>query len=205
MSTRRRRSEEHSLESRQALVDSATRFFADRGYAQTSLDEIAERARLSKGSVYWHFGSKQALFRAVLEELERDVVERLSRTAAAAPDPWSAAQAALTEFLDICCGSAYGRVVMREGPVALTYAEWRDCMERHSFGLTRALLTSLVDEGVVDPLPLDAWARIAHGQLGTAAVLIAEAEGAHQAEVRRDVEVVLVRMLSGLRPSSIDR
>lgn len=42
--------------------------FADRGFHDASIDEVAERAGYSKGAVYWHFASKDDLFLALVEE-----------------------------------------------------------------------------------------------------------------------------------------
>jgi AcrR family transcriptional regulator len=49
------------------ILDVATREFADRGYAGGRVDEIAARTRTTKRMIYYYFGSKEALFVAVLE------------------------------------------------------------------------------------------------------------------------------------------
>ena len=53
---------------RDVLLDAAARVFAQDGYAGASVDRITERARLSKGTFYWHFKSKQDLFLTLVEE-----------------------------------------------------------------------------------------------------------------------------------------
>jgi AcrR family transcriptional regulator len=50
------------------LLDAALEVFADRGYREASIDEIAARAGYSKGALYWHFSSKDELFSTLLEE-----------------------------------------------------------------------------------------------------------------------------------------
>jgi AcrR family transcriptional regulator len=49
-------------------LDAAANVFASRGFAATSLDEVAEEAGFSKGAVYSNFSSKEDLFLAVLDE-----------------------------------------------------------------------------------------------------------------------------------------
>jgi AcrR family transcriptional regulator len=199
MGPARSRREDYSAESRQALLDSAVGLFADKGYAATSLDEIAEAARLTKGALYWHFGSKQALFRAVIELLEQRLMERVTRSAGTAADPWQAAETAMVDFLDACCDPTYARIVLREGQVVLGFDQWHEVMEQYSYGLTRRLLASLVEQGLVDPLPIDAWSRVVLGQLSAAAMLVAEASEAERPQVRQDAETVLRRILEGFR------
>lgn len=55
-------------------MDAATAAFRDEGYERASMDRIAELAGASKRTVYNHFGSKEALFHAVVERLFDDAV-----------------------------------------------------------------------------------------------------------------------------------
>lgn len=55
-------------EVRRRLLESAARIFAERGYADSRLEDIAHAAGFSKGAVYSNFGGKQDLFGAILGE-----------------------------------------------------------------------------------------------------------------------------------------
>ena len=193
------RREEYSAATRRALLDSATTLFAERGYARTSLDEIAAGARVTKGALYGHFGSKQDLFRAVLEELEAATTQVVERAVAEAPAPWDGAVAGLDAFLRACTDTVYGAVVMREGPVALPYAEWCAAEEVHSYRLVLGLVQSLVDAGEVDPLPIETAARIVHAVVGAAAMLIAGAAPADRGRALDDARTVVLRLAEGIR------
>src|SRR5215204_2643592 len=63
---------------RAAILDAARSAFADRGYHETSLDSVAERAGVSKALLYEHFGSKRELYVAMLEMHVHELVERIS-------------------------------------------------------------------------------------------------------------------------------
>ena len=67
----------------QAIIDAASYEFREAGFAATSMDRIAERAGVSKRTVYNHFASKQALFDAIAERL----VERVQRGGDVCYDP----------------------------------------------------------------------------------------------------------------------
>lgn len=54
---------------REAILAAAIEEFQSAGYRDTSMDRIAERAEVSKRTVYNHFPSKEALFRAVTADL----------------------------------------------------------------------------------------------------------------------------------------
>jgi AcrR family transcriptional regulator len=86
-STRRRLSAEQR---RAGLLDSAVAVFARRGYHQSSLDDIAGEAGVSKALIYEHFSSKQELYAELLEHHASELFERLA--VAAAVDQGAAGQ-----------------------------------------------------------------------------------------------------------------
>jgi AcrR family transcriptional regulator len=53
---------------RDELLAAAMRVFAQRGYQQAGVDEIAAEAGYSKGALYWHFSGKEELLLALIEE-----------------------------------------------------------------------------------------------------------------------------------------
>jgi AcrR family transcriptional regulator len=64
--TRAARAEQR--DGRADLLEAALEVFADRGYRDASVDEIADRAGYSKGAIYFHFSGKEGVFFALLEE-----------------------------------------------------------------------------------------------------------------------------------------
>jgi AcrR family transcriptional regulator len=63
---------------REAILDAARSAFAERGFHETSLDSVAERAGVSKALLYEHFSSKRELYVAMLEMHVHELVERIS-------------------------------------------------------------------------------------------------------------------------------
>jgi AcrR family transcriptional regulator len=60
--------QQRSEETRSRIMDSAVKLFSDRGFGAASVDDICADAGISKGALYHHFESKQALFLALLDE-----------------------------------------------------------------------------------------------------------------------------------------
>jgi AcrR family transcriptional regulator len=85
--------------SRNRLLDAAVDVFARRGYERATVDEIAEAAGLSKGTVYWHFSSKAALFQALLEERVDRPAETVMEVTRTAPPEQPTAPAVGAGFL----------------------------------------------------------------------------------------------------------
>ncbi|OBH96941.1 TetR/AcrR family transcriptional regulator [Mycobacterium scrofulaceum] len=62
-------SERRAANTRQRLIEAASRQFAHRPYSVVSLDDILAEAELTKGAMYFHFPSKQALALAIIDDL----------------------------------------------------------------------------------------------------------------------------------------
>ncbi|MEV6113641.1 ScbR family autoregulator-binding transcription factor [Streptomyces sp. NPDC052109] len=59
--------QERAVRTRKQVLDTAAELFAERGYAGTSVVDIAERVGMTKGAVYFHFKNKEAMAVAVVE------------------------------------------------------------------------------------------------------------------------------------------
>ena len=82
---RRARSEDAKDERRQLLLSAALDEFFESGFSAARIEDIAQRASLSKGTVYLYFDSKEALFLALIEDLATPNIEQIEQIAALAP------------------------------------------------------------------------------------------------------------------------
>lgn len=64
-----RRTKEEAQATRAALLDAAEYVFQQRGVSRTSLADIAQKAGVTRGALYWHFKNKADLFSAMLERV----------------------------------------------------------------------------------------------------------------------------------------
>ena len=192
------RRELYSEATRAALLDEATTLFAERGYAGTSLEDVASASRVTRGAVYHHFASKQALFEAVLDlQEERATTEIVA--AAAAANPWDAAMLALDAYLSHCCDPVYGRLVWLEGPAALGWHRWRECEKKYSYGLVEQFIRDLVEGGHVDGRAFDSLVQFSFWMLGGAGLAVAEAPPEDKPRVRDEWGYLIGQAISSLR------
>jgi AcrR family transcriptional regulator len=90
--------DQKKAEKRIAIRRAAYRCFTKRGYHQTTVDDICEAAGISKGSFYWYYQSKQAIFHSILDTWGAEVEAELRRhveSALATADVLNAITAAL--------------------------------------------------------------------------------------------------------------
>jgi AcrR family transcriptional regulator len=194
------RREMYSDATRAALLDEATRLFAERGFAATSLEDVASACQVTRGAVYHHFAGKQALFEAVLDVQETKAVAEVI-AAATGPDPWDAALEALDAFLDQCCDPVYGRLVWLEGPSALGWHRWRECEQKYAFGLVERFITDLVSQGYLLDQAVGTLVRFSFWMLGGAGLALAEAPEADKPRLREEWRSLIRRTFTAMRIS----
>lgn len=64
-----RRTKEDAAVTRQQVVQAALELFSQQGYAATTLNEVAARAGVTRGAIYWHFKDKADLFNSLVNEV----------------------------------------------------------------------------------------------------------------------------------------
>lgn len=64
-----RRTKEEAEKTRSAILTAAEHLFLNRGVAHTSLDQIARKAGVTRGAIYWHFQNKAHLFHEILNQI----------------------------------------------------------------------------------------------------------------------------------------
>jgi AcrR family transcriptional regulator len=192
------RREMYSEATRAALLEEATALFAERGYAGTSLEDVASASRVTRGAVYHHFAGKQALFEAVLDRQEEHAMAVVVAAATAA-DPWQAAMLAVDAFLTQCCDPTYGRLVWLEGPAALGWHRWRECEEKYAFGLVERFVRDLIEAGYLEDRAADSLVRFSFWMLGGAGLALAEAAEADKPRLREEWGYLIGRTINGLR------
>ncbi|MFS3136640.1 TetR/AcrR family transcriptional regulator [Gluconacetobacter sacchari] len=88
-------------ERRQEILEIAAKLFAEYGYKATSIREIAERAGMMGGSLYYHIRSKEALFIEIHDRALDAAARRVRAAMASHTAPWARLKAACTEMLEI--------------------------------------------------------------------------------------------------------
>ena len=181
---------------RQLLVEVARENFTQHGYAATSIDDVINQAGVARGALYHHFPGKEALFRAVYEEVEGEVVARVLAVAAAQPTPWDAVRAGLAAFLDACLEPSFRRIVVLESVSVLQSQVIEVGIDPVELPMLRNVLEPLLGTARFADMALDALAYVALGGLYGASLFIARARDAPAA--RGEVDRVLDTLINGL-------
>ena len=183
---------------RQRLIVVARELFASHGYQDTSVQEVLDRSGVSRGALYHHFQSKEALFEAVLEEVERELADAIIQASAEATTSGATLRAGSAAFFESAKDPAIRQIVLVDAPNAVGWSTWRAIDTRYGFGLLKAAFRSEAEEGRL-PLDLaDAYAHILLAALLELGLHIANATDSTRAQqqAQQAIDTLLTRLLS---------
>jgi TetR/AcrR family transcriptional regulator, cholesterol catabolism regulator len=99
-------------ERREEILALASKIFADKGYASTTVREIADAAGILSGSLYHHFASKEAMLDEIMHGFLDHIVEQYRATVAAGGDPIDVLRALIREAFSSLGGNPAALAVM---------------------------------------------------------------------------------------------
>jgi AcrR family transcriptional regulator len=158
------------------LIGIATRMFAERGYEDTSIEAVLREAGVSRGSLYHHFASKEALFEAVAEEVETSVGEQTVAAASGSAGPVEGLRAGFVAWIRLAGDPVVRRILLIDGPSVLGWERWRAMEEQHALGLIRAVLQIIADEGRVRPELVGTLSHVLLASVNEVALLVARSD-----------------------------
>ncbi len=85
---------------RERLIEAARQLFSSAGYDATSVRDITSRAHANLGAITYHFGSKEALYHAVIERFATPIADRIAAIAAESGPPLERLAKCVRAFLD---------------------------------------------------------------------------------------------------------
>jgi AcrR family transcriptional regulator len=191
------RKAEQTEATRQALISAAKRLFSTRGYADTSIEQIVQRARVTRGALYHHFEDKRELFRAVYRADARELAERMQAAAADEPKPELHLEVGCQIFLDACMDPGYQRVALLDAPSVLGWEGWHEIEAQSTLGMTAAALQVAMDAGYLERQPVEPVAHFIWGAVGEAGMFIARADDVGKA--RKAMGKAVGRLIEGLK------
>ncbi len=144
--------EKQRQEREELILQAAEEVLAEKGYYETSVDEIASRVGIAKGTVYLHFPGKEDLVFAILERNAQEMVALVEETAAAVRSN----REKLEAILQVVYGGFFAPdkrhlmqlpyIVMNSAELRRLFVEKKGCM-RDKWQRLEALIASILEDG----------------------------------------------------------
>jgi AcrR family transcriptional regulator len=170
----RRTQAARSARTRGALLQAARELFAEKGFAATGRDEIAEQAGVTRGALYHHFASKTEVAAGVVEQLEGELVARVVAAALEGTGVRDQLHRGCRAYMDACADPTMARI-LADAPAVLGLEACR-ALDAVACAPLLAEVFARAAEGQVDvPGDPEVAAALLLGFLNEAAGLIAAA------------------------------
>jgi AcrR family transcriptional regulator len=195
-STRPRETQaERSARTRAALLASARRLFAEKGFANTGREEIAEVAGVTRGALYHHFASKTEVAAAVVAGIEDELVERVVTAALEGRGLREQLLRGCRAYVEACADPTMARI-LADAPAVLGIEACRALDAAACVPLLQGAFARAEDEGVVVPGDPGVAAALLLGLLNEAGGIIAAAphDRALRARVGATVDAFIGRL-----------
>lgn len=194
--SRRRSQAERRAATRRALLEAATHLFARQGYVDTPREEICRRAGVTRGALDHHFEGKKGLFRAVVEDVEVRLNERIAVAAMRESDPVAQLRAGCHAYLDAATEPEVRRILLLDARAVLGWSEWQQIHAEHGLKLTIEGLRAALGAG--RERSAEALAHVLLAALTEAAFYVATAEDADEAraEARATADRIIDAVLA---------
>lgn len=154
-------------ERRKQLLEAARRAFADTGYHETSMNDVAKVAGVTKPVVYQRFESKRDLYRAVLEDIGERLQASVFVTAAAATTPREQVEAGFSAYIDFVQQDPDGFKLLFSG-ASREDAEWAEIAD----GVERSIAGNIATLLAVDGMSHTHKQTLAYGVVGMAESMV---------------------------------
>jgi AcrR family transcriptional regulator len=169
-----RRTRTEMEETRATLLATARKVFSERGYAETSMDDLTAQVGLTRGALYHHFGDKKGLLAAVVEHIDAEMDARLQAISDTVGDTWEGFSQRCQAYLEMALEPEIQRIVLRDARAVLGGASPE--AQRHCLESMQSLINKLIQQGVVAEADPQALASLVYGSLAEAAFWIANGD-----------------------------
>jgi len=142
-----------------AVLEAARELFGTAGFAAVGIDDVALACGRTKGAIYHHFATKEALFEEVFRIEQRriaDVVVTAATSTTTSTDTAAALGDGLTAYIEeIATNPRAARITLLDAPTVMGFERWRRCDDGPFRAMLNDTLAVIARSGQLDSLDAD--------------------------------------------------
>ncbi len=188
----RRTQAERSEATTRLLITEARKLFASRGFAGTSIEDIASAAGVTRGALYHHFPSKEALFEAVFDAEQERLGTKIYAAIKTKETALERVEMGCESFLTLCLDPEVQQILLIDGPAVLS-SRRMEMWDSSWLPMMTMAFEKAMAEGSIERRPAAALAHVIFGGMCQGAMMAARSEDPHKSmdEVRLQVRWML--------------
>ena len=176
------------------LIAVSRTLFAQKGYNQTSLEEIVDQIGMTRGALYHHYKNKKDLFRAVLLQIQEEIGQKVAEEADKTDDLWEQLLIGSVTFVKEACKPDIKQILLLDGPSVIGWQDWREMDEVNSQYHLQQQIELLQEKEILRSYDCRAMTALISGGLNELALYLAEQEA-----VGLDLDDLIRRQLEGFK------
>ena len=185
-------------ERREQLLDIGRSLFAQKGFDATSVEEIAQKAGVSKPVVYEHFGGKEGLYAVVVDREMRALLDSITGALTSQGHPRELLERAAFALLDYVESSTDGfRILVRDSPVAQSTGTFASLISDAASQVEHIMVNQFKERGF-DPKFAPMYAQMLVGMVALTGQWWLDARKPKKADVAAHLVNLAWNGLSGL-------
>lgn len=162
-------------ETREKLIASGRKAFAEKGFSGASMDDFTAEAGLTRGALYHNFKDKRGLFAEVVDEIDSEMAAQAQQAGERAGGGLEGLLAEGNAYIEMALKPEVQRIVLLDGPSVLgDPSQWPS--QNRCLQATVATLNDLAAQGTIKPVDIEALARLLNGLALNAALWVAASE-----------------------------
>ncbi len=155
---------------RNAILSAARDLFGSRSFGRVTIEDVAASAGVTKGGLYHHFDSKDALFAAILEAEQRRLADMM--ISADGGDVVDRLAEAVRTYLVAASAPVARQILLIDGPAVLGWARWRE-IDQRIFGDMMRQTIRIIRGGDSGEIEIEALSNLIIGAVTEAAMVCA--------------------------------
>lgn len=151
MSKRPGKNKENLEATHQAFIDAAMEEFVECGFAEASTNRIVEKTGMARGSLYYHFGDKIGLFKAVYQEVMMEAQAQIEAKIQSCDSARDRLETACQAYLDLCADHDFRTITLVEVHGVLSLKDRNELRSKTLVGLMVDLVEDFKVEAKLSP------------------------------------------------------
>lgn len=161
--------EKTNHEKRTEILESAAKLFSESGFERTTVDEIAAKANVGKGTIYLYFQNKEDIFLAIMEEGLAKLINLFKLITESGSFIQQMREIIMTHFKFIEDNQDFYKILLKEQVGLNLHHENTEnnltCLHQSLYELITNFIRKGMNEGYVKPGPLDSYVAAVSGMV----------------------------------------
>lgn len=184
-----------SSRTKSRILEIARQKFVNKGFSNTSLQEIVEEIGLTRGAFYHHFKNKEEILSELIRIIQSEVADYVEKSSMKSNDVWEQLIIGCVAFVEKAIDKDIIKILLIDGPSIISWQEWKRMDSENSESHLKDQLLILQEEGRIKEMNIEYLTSFISGGLNELAIKVSSLGFFDVKEIEYSIRM----MLEGIR------